>query len=481
VSTFLNHILDQLHIRTHASRFEALTTLCEQIDACKSYRILDNRSHGWSKYIADKLLPETRYGKSTVELTEVALSCHLLPAAILLRVPGFYEPVINAAISGDEDAHAALRSASDYFGTPLYAAVRSGQYDLVKQLVCSTSLNQSVDKSYCLKGAVQTNDLDMIKLLLELGAQGDDIKFQTALICSVELGNTDAARLLLDYAKACSGNISWALNEGLYQAGLHEHEELVTLLLDNGAHVSGGLDCPIYPIWNDFGSLGSPYVRPGTVELASWAGIDARLRMLLARGANPRHGVLPAIMGDSVGALRFLLLQLTPEQHSDLNWANLMLYAIRTDSNAVLRFLLEDARVVPDLAKAIEQDSACWGRLMNAACETTNVQAFDILVRAGAPVDKAPGGPGKMGWTPMLCAQSSAWPGAEEIINRLRRLGVEPVDVMQTSARDNFLNGSLPDRGGFLVMRMPSTLKIRGFSGENRESWKNWRNSYRWV
>ncbi len=157
----------------------------------------------------------TQYGKLTVE-PKVALGCHLLPAAILLQSSDFHESIIKAAISGDKGAGLALQSPSDYSGAPLYAAVWSGQCELVRRLVCGVGLGQTADDSYCLEGAVQTNDLDMIRLLLKLGAPAADRKIQCAIICSVELGHAAAARVMLDHVAAGCGDISWALDEGLF-------------------------------------------------------------------------------------------------------------------------------------------------------------------------------------------------------------------------------------------------------------------------
>lgn len=464
MSSFLNHVLDQLHITTPSTRFKALTALCTQVNDYNAHHHPRGRCNGWSRAIASKLLPETQDGKFTIGLIKIPLDFHLLSAAIHLQIPTFYDHIIDAAISGDEGAHAALRSQRNYFGTPLYAAVRSGQYDLVRRLICDAGIDQAVDKSNCLEGAVQTNDLDMIRLLLELGAPAADPNIQDAIVCSVELGHTAAARLLLNHAVAVRGDIPWALHEGLFQAGLRNHEELVTLLLDLGALFHSSTMTTIYHYFKQKGE--NMIVRPGPVELASWSGNEERLRMLLARGADPRGGICLAIAGDNVCTLCLLLSQPTPKPRSTSTWIQMMESAIREDSNEVLRFLLEDEQVIPDLTKAIKRKPVRWRNLMHAACEMSNVEAFDLLVRAGMPVDEVPG---QDGWTLMLRAQASSWPGAEDMIRRLQEFGMEPVDVMQTVAREDFLRGHLPDRNGFRGTHMPWRNETR-FYGRYSEN-----------
>jgi hypothetical protein len=87
-----------------------------------------------------------------------------------------------------------------------------------------------------------------------------------------------------------------------------------------------------------------------------------------------------------------------------------------------------------------------WGCVMRAACECGSLEAFEILVRAGLPIDE-PLTPYAVypydvtGWTPIMFAMISAWPGSSLIVRRLRELGAEQVDMLTTTARNYFESG----------------------------------------
>ncbi|KAH8885016.1 hypothetical protein GQ53DRAFT_751627 [Thozetella sp. PMI_491] len=90
------------------------------------------------------------------------------------------------------------------------------------------------------------------------------------------------------------------------------------------------------------------------------------------------------------------------------------------------------------IAKGFWLYPATFGRLMHAACAYGNLEAFEILVRAGMPVDKPlcqPPNPFYFqqdeDWTPMMVALTST-KGQRLIVPRLIELGVEEVSRTQT-------------------------------------------------
>lgn len=266
-------------------------------------------------------------------------------------------------------------------------------------------LKQTTDNSNCLEAAVETDNLEMINLHLQLKAPPTDWKIQAAIIRSAELGRTLAARLLLDHASSGPGNIHWALNEGVFQAPLNNHDDMVFLLLDRGADINGCHTLALRPPRQNNPNFNpSSYVRVGPVDLAARTGKEERLRALLARGAKVTD-VFAAIAGDQVGTLRILLSQ---GAETTWPWWSMLQTALGMRSKAVEGFLFQHDWF-PDLGEAFEWKSERCTNIMRIVCQTGNVEAFERLVLAGMPVDKPliHRDERDADWTPMLYVLAS--------------------------------------------------------------------------
>ncbi|KAI1846341.1 hypothetical protein JX266_007546 [Neoarthrinium moseri] len=119
------------------------------------------------------------------------LESHVLSAAILLRMPDVYEPLLEpaAAMEGFR--------ASKYFGSPLYAAITSGQHDLARRLLGLFDA-WAEQTTWPLMAAVKTGDLAMVEIVLGESGPAPGLAIDEAYFVSgheVEPALARAARL----------------------------------------------------------------------------------------------------------------------------------------------------------------------------------------------------------------------------------------------------------------------------------------------
>ncbi|KAH8885017.1 hypothetical protein GQ53DRAFT_751628, partial [Thozetella sp. PMI_491] len=84
-----------------------------------------------SEFAANCILEGLDSPPVKIDTSREPLEHHLLPSAILLKLPSIYEPILDS-----HEAHGSEAcSASAYFTTPVYVAVKTGQIDLLRRLL----------------------------------------------------------------------------------------------------------------------------------------------------------------------------------------------------------------------------------------------------------------------------------------------------------------------------------------------------------
>ena len=88
--------------------------------------------------------------------------------------------------------------------------------------------------------AAEVGNTDMLKLLLEAGANADSPNpdGQTALLAVARTGNVTAAQLLLDHGATVDAREKWGGQTALMWASARRHPEMMQLLISKGADVN---------------------------------------------------------------------------------------------------------------------------------------------------------------------------------------------------------------------------------------------------
>ena len=96
------------------------------------------------------------------------------------------------------------------------------------------------NNDWALKYAAENGRIDVVKLLLEHGA---DVNARDALKCAAENGRIDVVKLLLEHGANLHAKDEWALKVAIR----YYHTEVVKLLLENGADVHKSDFFLLYP------------------------------------------------------------------------------------------------------------------------------------------------------------------------------------------------------------------------------------------
>jgi hypothetical protein len=126
--------------------------------------------------------------------------------------------------------------------SPLLAAVRSGDLDMVEVLVdAGADVNAQAAGGSPLMSAVQSGARDMVALLLENGADANlSVRGQgTPLMTAIRTGDRDMVRLLADAGARIDENSRYG-ETALMAAVRSGDVDLVRLLIELGADVEGG-------------------------------------------------------------------------------------------------------------------------------------------------------------------------------------------------------------------------------------------------
>lgn len=471
ISIWLHDILDELHL-PHANRYTALMTLIEQIDDVTSFEhksrdssvpglVMSILLRGFSPFFMPADVPSKRD--------------HVLTAAILLDLEDVYGPLLETYTQPLE-----YRRYECYklFGSPLYAAVKSGNHKLVQRLLSKFDTAQELGFIKPLEGAVKINDLAMVGIVLNdeeilaaASKKGFDLAEQMeqlplpplvtdsilvddmkrALIRCSRLGRTAMARHLFNYVSRRSESLPGIIGKKeflaqlMYYASLYGYIDFMDLVLENGGDIDTVREAR------------DPY----PCELATWRGDVAMTRWIMDhdKGPWPMQVVLTAILSGDLDCLKMVIEydgtgnNLSPEE-----WLTLCWYGIRLRQYRAVSYLLEELKVV-DLVAEFRRQPTQYGTVMEVCASEGHPEGFEMLLRLGFPYDQ-PLCQGNNGinedWTPMMFCQASENPGAKKVQERLKELGVTEVDMMQTKASHLFEIGYYPKGSLGVESQMPA-------------------------
>ena len=423
-SALINYVVDELVKYDNDSepeqlRYQYMKTLCHGISRQRS-----------SRDIIYDIFPQTTRPVSSVEHRY-----HIFISAIYLEKSSVVQHMLE-----DEQIDLA-EVKSEFFGTPLHAAVQVGHRDLVCTLLqhgADVNMEDPFTKVLPLDTAIINQDAEIIRLLLEphYGHITSGGAFETAIVKGLGYNQPRVAHLLLEHMTGKLSECPYLLSEGLRAACRRGTIEIVQLLLDHGGDV------------NEHFIYHRTCHTPSLIEQAAWTGQEEVLRLLLARGANP-YGWEPgycssmraAAWGGHVSAARILLdagVELKPSQ-----WMSILnIAAPRVVSAELGRLLLDlgifDCHMLDDNPQEAE---GCVVRLMGLACQQGNIVFIQALAQHGVTVndeslytrhDCAP---------PIIVAMAYRQNHAVRV---LRELGAREVDPLETIWGGDFANGRYP-------------------------------------
>ncbi len=292
-----------------------------------------------------------------------------------------------------------------------------------------------------LRGAVWASRADAVRLLLERGADAtyEEHVHLSLLADALKRGDRDIALLLLEAGAGRSpaamehtaqrgdaASIAWLLDHGaepgaaMLVAVRAGHREVVDLLLERGAPVSGFAEAVVRgdeALLDRLLAASPPEERAVGAELAlgSVGAADdpaTRLRLarkLLAAGASP-DACGGAALGSAVSAEDPALVELLLDAGAQPYLGHAMSGAIAHGRMEMLRLLTARGGPLP------QPVDRTW--LFHAA-SGSSVEVLDVLLDAHAPVEV----PGEA--HPPLCVALATHDGSEEVVARLIEAGAE--------------------------------------------------------
>jgi ankyrin repeat protein len=278
----------------------------------------------------------------------------------------------------------------------LIVAAMLGDRESVQRFIESGSdLNEKVGDGWTpLRGAAARGHVEVVKLLLDKGAEIDSEKrhgYLTTLKHTAPIELKDVAQLNLDKGPVVIVNDTDGLT-ALHRAALSGHAGVLNLLLDRGADA------------NEKNADGVT-----AFEWASWHNNVNVRKILKERGAKQTL-ITASIIGDTDEAWRFL------ESGSDVNATGLfgltaLIHAANKDHTAVVRLLLDNSADIN--AKHTDGSTA----LMWASWHGYGEMVKLLLERGAEPNIKH-----NQGWTALMAA---AWNGHRNVAKLLLDRGAD--------------------------------------------------------
>lgn len=473
-SAFLNQILDACGVTSLQDRLDGF----EALFGMMNLRLASSPDgQGSSDFVLQNL---RSWNEAPLYPRDSRWIHHLLPASIALKAAHVYEPLLPAKDTASMDEYdqrvvsTRLKRPSKVFGAPLAAAVASSLPDVVRQILHFQPDLLRRSSTHLLSVAATAGGEAMVDLLLEYELPRHWSLHSAIVRCANE-GRMGCARKLLGFVQGTVDrpfvDIPHTLQEGLHVACVNRDRDMVCLFLEHGADLNQSINQDMSrdrrassESARSDASVENNVVRPPPVSLAAWAGDDEFMDWLVKQGAllsgtfadsSPING---AILGDQVEAVKSLREAGADSQWSEFDWVDALYLCVEIHANRTLRYLLHEAKVIDMSTVDFERDDLELSGLIEKMCKYGNVGAFDILVKAGMPMDRP--FPDVPDWTAMAVAQSYRGPEAEEIVEKLESMGMRRLEVSEMPYPERFESGEWPRRGSRSTPCMPHSMDL---------------------
>lgn len=329
---------------------------------------------------------------------------------------------------------------SEFFGTPLYAALQMRNRELVGVLLqrgADVNMERPGTSGPPLEAAIESHDEETVRLLLEprYGHSTSGTAFESGIVRSLHTGQPGVAHLLFERFESKLSECRYILCEGLRAACRQGMIDIVQLLLDNGGDV------------NENHSSDRSCFATSPVEQATWTGQEEVLRLLLARGANPygrdsgSWSMYAAVWGGHIGTARILLdagVQLEPRR-----WMTVLVIAAQRVGSAELARLLLDRGIIEayKLDKGPQEAESFIVELMGLACQQGNVGFVQGLAQHGVALNDVSLYARHECPPPIVIAMAFRQDHLVRVLRELEAIEVDPLDTIWGEA---FANGKYP-------------------------------------
>ena len=244
--------------------------------------------------------------------------------------------------------------------TALMEASESGSMDIVKLLL----EHGAIDLGWALVLAILNKHSGIIKLLLEYGAQVDDIDWslfltQSPLVEAVKKGDADVIKLLLKHGA------EQGIDQAITNAILHKDAEIIKMLSERGAQVDE----------NEFD-------LPPLLEAVETGDADI-VKLLLEHGA--KQGIDWA-MTNAILSKNAEIIKMLSEHGArvDEDWSDqpILVEAVKKGDTDIVNLLLKHG------ANVNRKNSYGWTALMKASKKgDSKLEIIELLLKHGAQVD----------------------------------------------------------------------------------------------
>ena len=264
-----------------------------------------------------------------------------------------------------------------YHLTPLMLAITEGEHDLIRLLLdrgADVNLKHPRNQLTAIQVAADEGDTGIIQLLVERGApfDFDSDDSQYALLEAVEEDNFEMIKYLLD--RGMDINTSWKGMTPLARASGEGNYEMVEFLIANRADVTSA----------------NPEAEVTPLLAAAEEGHTNIVRLLLGKGAdinatdlNGRTALMLAAEEEQTEVVKFLLNNGATVDHRDKNGRTALAQAIAGNA-------LETAEILIDAGADPEEQSDQLPYLVEAA-DNGHLQMTKFLLDQGVPPDQASG------------------------------------------------------------------------------------------
>lgn len=413
LSAFINHVVDELlkhDPENEPSRYQYTKTLCSLFEGTEV-------GH-WGR-VGYYLFPRGAITEDEIEFHIFVAAIHVGQTDIFRHLPA--EHRINMR-----------RVKSNLFGHPLESAVEKANYDLVKLL-----LERGADPTLALKEAIfqRNHAIAFLSLRPEYGLPYEPGRpFEDALHGAIWCELYDVFYYILERIKDRLPEFKDFIRSGFSTACQRGMFDVVQLLFDNGADVNarrvpGDGSCP------------------NPISQASWAGHEHIVRFLLSKGAIPsgsanpsdpecRQSMCAVAWGGHAGIAKLLL-----DAGAQVGgWYKVFEILAYTPTSVEVARLLFDRGLFNHGDFSTRESGVC--SLMAISCIFNNPGFARLLVEHGVPLEDDTGFYARHDYPPpVVIAAASRKSRVKKV---LLALGATDVDPLDSIWRENFLSGEYP-------------------------------------